>query len=461
MQAAPRTALLCFRPFTTNAALLSAKPTHSASDRLFADAAREETVSSHPKSSRLTALENEHTNWTGDESMRDAVLRMLVDKYKPLRSGTLQSADQKLKRAPPAISSTSAYHGTMEEFRAASEKKEPSSSKLLQPSTGSWATESLLPSTEGHRPWHTEFKVPSHVGASVKVAHFPLHSSRPSALTHSVDQLTRKKEKESKKRVEHVGRLSRARESTLDYRLGIKNSSEGRARRPNPVSLKGWASLVEDKIEKARIAGIFNTVKGRGQPMTRTVEESNPFIGREEFLMNRIIQRNGAAPPWVELQGELDVAVQSFRDLLRQSWIRQTLRNLTTNHPASILAQFTVRDVKRHRDPDWELRERTYHDATVEEVNALVRKYNGLAPYAVRRPYYSRSVEIGMLYEDCADEIMKQLAERVNSVQGGRIPGHHSEVEPHHEAGKVVKKIGLKDLFLAWWYRFVRRWNLH
>jgi len=30
--------------------------------------------------------------------------------------------------------------------------------------------------------------------------------------------------------------------------------------------------------------------------------ERNPFIAREEFLMNRMVQRNGAAPPWVELQ---------------------------------------------------------------------------------------------------------------------------------------------------------------
>ncbi|KAK0443877.1 uncharacterized protein EV420DRAFT_1622809 [Desarmillaria tabescens] len=401
---------------------------------------------------------NEHANWTGDESIQDAVLRMLVDKYKPLRSGTLQSADQKLKRAPPAISSAGTYHG---EFSAVSEETKPSSSKLLQPSTGSWATESLLPSTEGHRPWHTEFKVPSHVSASVKVAYFPLTSSGPSASMHSVDELTRKKEKEAKKRVEHVGRLSRARESTLDYRLGIKKGSEGMGRRPNPVSMKGWAALVEDKIEKARVSGVFNTVKGRGQPMARTVEESNPFIGREEFLMNRIVQRNGAAPPWVELQGELDIAVQSFRELLRQSWIRQTLRNLTTNHPVSILAQFTVSDVKRHRDPDWEMRERTYHDAAVEEVNALVRKYNGLAPYAVRRPYYNRSVEIGMLYENCADDIVKQLAERVKGGQDGGTPGYRSEAEAHHEPGEMVKRIRFRDLFLAWWYRLLGRWNLH
>lgn len=44
-------------------------------------------------------------------------------------------------------------------------------------------------------------------------------------------------------------------------------------------------------------------VKGRGQPLMRSIEETNPFIAREEFLMNRIVQRNGAAPPWVEVQG--------------------------------------------------------------------------------------------------------------------------------------------------------------
>lgn len=54
--------------------------------------------------------------------------------------------------------------------------------------------------------------------------------------------------------------------------------------------------------QKARLAGVFKNVKGRGLPMTRAVEERNPFIAREEFLMNRIVRRNGAAPPWVDLQ---------------------------------------------------------------------------------------------------------------------------------------------------------------
>ena len=48
-------------------------------------------------------------------------------------------------------------------------------------------------------------------------------------------------------------------------------------------------------------------MKGRGRPLKELVEEKNPFIAREEFLMNRIVQKNGAAPPWVEIQGgEMD-----------------------------------------------------------------------------------------------------------------------------------------------------------
>lgn len=43
-------------------------------------------------------------------------------------------------------------------------------------------------------------------------------------------------------------------------------------------------------------------MKGKGKPIARLSEERNPFISREEFLLNRIVQRNGAAPPWVEVQ---------------------------------------------------------------------------------------------------------------------------------------------------------------
>jgi DnaJ homolog subfamily C member 28 len=201
----------------------------SASVKLFADAARDEAEArSQPRTaSRITLLENQHANWTGDESTQDAVLRMLVDKYKPLRSGTIQSAEQRLQQNPPRVWSSDKI--------------------AARPSTGSWATQPLLPSSEDHRPWHTQFKAPSHATSSIKHAHIPPMPTWKPGVT-PIDERAKRREKEAKKKEERVGRLAQARESILDYRLGIKRAGNG-MRRLNPLSLKGWAGLIEDRIQ--------------------------------------------------------------------------------------------------------------------------------------------------------------------------------------------------------------------
>ena len=54
-----------------------------ASDKLFADAAREEAQQG-ARRPRLS-MDPQDPVWTGDERLEDTVLRMLMDKYKPLR----------------------------------------------------------------------------------------------------------------------------------------------------------------------------------------------------------------------------------------------------------------------------------------------------------------------------------------------------------------------------------------
>ena len=80
----------------------------SASAKLFVDAAREEGRESNGASAEgitntSIRLESLHDNWTGEESIQDAVLRMLVDKYKPLRSGPTRTADERLKDSSPQV----------------------------------------------------------------------------------------------------------------------------------------------------------------------------------------------------------------------------------------------------------------------------------------------------------------------------------------------------------------------
>ena len=178
--------------------------------------------------------------------MEHAVLRMLVDKYKPLRGGPVKSADEKLKKAPPQVRTQDVPH---EMFRR--DSGVTISSTLEEAPNRAYAPgEPILPGIPGHQPWHTTFTVPSHATSNVRYGNIPPQKRMDSALP--LDDKTRRKEKDSRKRMQQGLRLSQARESTLDYRLGIRSGRTGATdhfRRPNPVSLKGWANLVEDRIE--------------------------------------------------------------------------------------------------------------------------------------------------------------------------------------------------------------------
>ncbi|KAJ3497222.1 hypothetical protein NMY22_g19722 [Coprinellus aureogranulatus] len=381
-------------------------------------------------------LQFQHPNWTGDESTEDAVLRMLVDKYKPLRSGTTQTAEEKLRKGgpkpstsslpPPEEESEKSLLETLEARIGALEFKVDGTSGYqvtstttvpLRPTmTGSWATEPLLPSNPDHNPWDTTFKAPKEWTAGPE------------------DPKQKRKEREHLKRTKTAGRLGSAKEAMLDYRLGMKGGSAGDADRVgpgrvNPSSLKGWTSLVEDRIEKARKAGAFNNVKGRGQPIARSTDEQNPFIDREEFFMNRIVQRNGAAPIWVELQNELEEAVNSFRSVLMESWVRTASTSISAELPppssTPTLALPSTEWVARYRNRGWESRELGYHSAAMKEINALVRKYNGMAPYPVRRAPYTLEAERERVYREGVELIMEALRQR---GKGGKLGGRQMAV---------------------------------
>ncbi len=246
----PSCSLKCnlhLRKYTQNSSPRPPELDHiTASAKLFEDAAREEDAEEEAlrKPSLVSRLETEHENWTGDEPVEHAVLRMLVDKYKPLRGGPIRTADQKLKTTPPQVLSQDKPREVVGDGH--SNTTIPSTLQEA-PALTYVPGEPILPGTPGHQPWHTTFTVPSHATSNVRYGNIP--PSKPAASPLPLDDRARRKEKETRKRMQQGVRLSQARDSTLDYRLGIKGSAAEQYRRPNPVTLKGWASLVEDKIE--------------------------------------------------------------------------------------------------------------------------------------------------------------------------------------------------------------------
>lgn len=178
----------------------------------------------------------EHPNWTGDESIQDAVLRMLVDKYKPLRNESIRTAEEKIKKdlKPGAHFTTSSF----------------SSESVPLSGSGTYADSLSQSSTsaETHKPWLTTFRPPSNV-PSVKYMRLPpplaagTRTKDPSSI-NTDDTRSKMIERDRKKKTLLAGRLTNAKEGSLDYRIGKTSSAHA-----NPVSLKGWSSLVEEKIE--------------------------------------------------------------------------------------------------------------------------------------------------------------------------------------------------------------------
>ncbi|KAG9105056.1 hypothetical protein FRC06_000029 [Ceratobasidium sp. 370] len=409
----------------------------SASAKLFADAEAEEREEAQrrAKPSQADILMSKHENWDGDERIQDTVLRMLMDKYKPLRTGQIQTADEKLKASLPQISSKPLSHQASENSSwAALESTITHGGTFTEPDPAP-SPEPTKPEPSGDPlpPWLVTFKVPSHAQASIKLGNFT--STPPRSVTSSPfakpssGARSRAEQKAEKRFAEGAGRLSRARDLTLDYRTGVHGQEGGGGQmRPNPVSMRGWNALIEERIQAT---GAFDKLEGKGKPFQRTADEMNPFVAREEFLMNRIVRKNDAAPPWVELQKgkrfdgllgaikfkhpriDAENATMQTRELLLSGWVRRAVRMLPLSYPTTALESLTPETATKLRDAEWERQEEKYHDAAIREANDAIRRYNTVAPYAVRRPLLTRQAEIARCYAHAGGPIIAGIQERL------------------------------------------------
>jgi DnaJ family protein C protein 28 len=193
-----------------------------ASSQLFEDAAKEEaeTAEHPPKGPQV----QEYRNWTGDEEIQDTVLRMLVDKYKPLRTGTIRTAEEKL-----------------------SASTKPSPETRAEVLTAAYFDDS--------KPWNIGFRTPSHTPPIPVQAG---HTLPPPRSYESLKDLENQSPEDIRLRAERKlarklaagpQRLGKAKESILDYKSGKDATQTDSQRMPNPVSLKGWTSLVDHRIE--------------------------------------------------------------------------------------------------------------------------------------------------------------------------------------------------------------------
>ena len=106
------------------------------------------------------------------------------------------------------------------------------------------------------------------------------------------------------------------------------------------------------------------------------------------------------------------------------------------------------------RDPEWEKRERSYHEAALDEINSLVRKHNAMAPYIARRALHTLDIELERTYKESAKEIHQEVVAKLNGKGGETMPGsgRDDEVDDFTNAhGASLPSLGIwamvKELF--------------
>lgn len=220
--------------------------------------------------------------WTGEESQKDAVLRMLVDSpaNRPLRSDLVQSAEEKIKQAlkkvdlsprPIATPVPSSPPTTSSSSNAQLETADHSA-RLSRPLADLILAERDIP-PEDFKPWMARYVARDAPGVSPSVLYgkFLPSSAKKSSNTHASqmslldkpagfnpnDPKHRKAWKEMKQTEKLVGRVEGAKEGALDYRVGGKQGTESHGRVQGLSSLRAWEGLVEERIQVSLAAWLF------------------------------------------------------------------------------------------------------------------------------------------------------------------------------------------------------------
>lgn len=207
--------------------------------------------------------------WTGEENTRDAVLRMLMDTHKPLRSDVVATAEQKIKELTkrldmePIVREKSPNSTLRRQEQALlQELDDEAEAPRVVRVDRSIELERQIPPEE-FRPWMAQYVAKDQDTDTPSIFHGKFLSTGPSSLSSimdrpviSADPKLRQAERQRQRTERTQGRLVGAREGALEYRLGggegyqaKGTSAAGGGVRGGPSGVRAWQNLVEDRIE--------------------------------------------------------------------------------------------------------------------------------------------------------------------------------------------------------------------
>ncbi|GAB4542455.1 MAG: hypothetical protein Kow0063_34460 [Anaerolineae bacterium] len=87
-----------------------------------------------------------------------------------------------------------------------------------------------------------------------------------------------------------------------------------------PGSKREWRDLVEQRIQEAMTAGVFDNLPGKGKPLNLI---RNPYLDPSLELAYGLLKNNGYAPEWIALDKEIRQELEVFRTRLGAAWTQQ------------------------------------------------------------------------------------------------------------------------------------------
>lgn len=193
-----------------------------------------------------------------------------------------------------------------------------------KPWTGTESVEdaALRMLTDAHKPMKVKPRIPGVGGPPTRV-----DAGRPSKSAGSTgSRLANARDQSSVYSLTKESGLSPAEREQMMKEMKARFQPGAR---DMPATIQGLASLANERIEDAIARGQFKNLP-RGKKIERDYNASSPFIDTTEYLMNRMIQKQGIVPPWIEKQQELVSAVTKFRARLRNDWKRHAARMIAS-----------------------------------------------------------------------------------------------------------------------------------
>ena len=221
----------------------------------------------------------------------------------------------------------------------------------------------------------------------------------------------------------HVSRTISSRGGGLERQLQLAKEYAFAEALENPQKKK------EEKINAVDASGHVSQITLAGElkatPVPEAAATANPedetSVENEIKVMEQTFNDDGTLRPPEE---QITIAAEQPEIPVPPESVEQAPRKPT---------------VPPFRDPDWQRTELSYHRAAIDNLNALTRSYNLMAPNLAKKPYFSLERELKACFAYVAPQVAAAIKDRAVAprIKGVEVVGH--------KAGGVLERFSIED----------------